>query len=345
MHESTKRLLFLAGLTAAWLVPGLVTLAVLVARLRPSYRDGWRLQLTAATGLRAEFSALEHPLPRTVRLPRVTFRDPLGGDLRADCESLLVAHGAADQWQVQADTASIGIDTLRAWADRLAWELSQPRYETLPARHIAANRVLIYRQNETVWRGASFRGGIIHRDGLTGFRATCRPAEDDPDLPPIAVQITVRRQGSDRGERETTVDTGGRYLPLELCRAFLGWNPQVGIEAQADFKGTITVRASRGSLAHVPFAPDPNFEETLVSGELRCIWKLPPPGPGVDAGDQPPPVMRVTLDRLQLQNGQPVDGRATVVEARGLPPTAVEGLFHRLISGNAVPTQPTVSRP
>ncbi|MGQ9823183.1 MAG: hypothetical protein ACUVQK_15080 [Thermogutta sp.] len=345
MHESTKRLLFFAGLTAAWLVPGLVILAVLVGRLRPSYRDGWRKQLTAATGLHAEFSAVEHPLPRAVRFPKATFRDPLGDNLKADCESLLVTHGAADEWQVQAEAASISIDTVRAWADRLARELSQPRSETVPAWRITADHVLIHRQNAALWRGAAFRCGILHRDGLPGFRATCRPVEDDPDLPPIAVQITVRRQGSDRREHETTVDTGGRYLPLELCRAFLGRNPQVGIETQADFKGTISVRVWGGTLAHAPFAPDPNSEETIVSGELRCLWKLPADGTGGEAGNAPPPAMRIRLDRLRLQNGQAVDGKATVVEARGLPPSAVEDLFYRLVSGSATPAQPTVSPP
>lgn len=345
MHESTKRLLFLAGLTAAWLVPGLVILAVLVGRLWPSYRDGWRRQLTAATGLHAEFFALEHPLPRTARLPRVTFRDPLGGNLKADCQSLLVTHAAADEWQVQAEAASISIDTVRAWADRLAWELTQPRSETDPAWRIAADHVLIHHQNEALWRGTSFRCGILNRDGLPGFRASCRPLEDDPDLPPIAVQITVRRQGSDRRERETTLDTGGRYLPLELCRAFLGQNPRVGIEIQADFKGTITVRVSGGTLAHAPLAPDPNCEETTVSGELRCVWKLPADGTGGEAGNETPPAMRIHLDRLRLQNGQAVDGKATVVETRGLPPSAVEDLFYRLISGNATPARPTVRRP
>ena len=336
MHEGTKRLLFLGGLLAAWLLPGLAILAVLLGRLRPSYQDGWRMRLTSATGMHAEFPALEHPLPRTVRLPRITFRDPLRDDIQADCESLVVRHAASHEWSVRTETVLLSTLAIRAWADRLAAELTLPRHDPAASWRISADRIVVSRRDEVLWRGASFLGWTAVQDGLPVFRATWRAAEDDSRLPPISLQIGVRRGnigGTIGGlERTAMLDTGGRYLPLELCRAVLGRNPRVELDAQADFKGRILVRGTQDSPPGTPFAPDPILDETIVSGELRCDW-------GPDSGvpdrrprserpeNDSPAVIRVSMDRLRLQNGRAVDGKATLLEARGASPDILERLF------------------
>lgn len=336
MHEGTQRLLFLGGLLAAWLVPGLAILALLLGRLRPAYHDGWRVQLTSATGMHAEFRTLEHPLPQTVRFPRVTFRDRLRNDIQADLESLVVMEGADRSWNARAETVHLNARTIRAWSDRLANELTQPRHGTPPSWRISADRVIIRRQDAVVWSGASFRGWTAIEDGVPVFRATWRAAQDDPDLPPVSFQIAVRPGNSDGTERLTMIDTGGRYLPLELCRAALGRNPQLSLETHADFKGSMTVRRTEGSPADTPLAPDPILEETLISGELRCVWDLRADAPDGRPRSETPGMVRITLDRLRMLNGRAVDGKADVVEASGVSSEAVNGLFYRLLGGNAI---------
>lgn len=336
MHEGTRRLLYLGGLLAAWLVPGLAILAILLGRHRPAYRDGWRMQLTSATGMHAEFPTFEHPLPSIVRFPRVSFRDPLYDQLQADFESLVVTAGTTHKWNARTESVLLDVRTLRAWCDRLAAELTQPSTHTPPSWQISADRVIIRRQDEVLWRGASFRGWTAIEDGRPVYRATCRAAGDDPQLPPVSFQLVVRRGNSQNTERMTMMDTGGRFLPLELCRAALGRNPQVALEAQAEFKGAMIVRGTEGLPADTPFAPDPILEETVISGELRCVWHQRANPADGEPRSEKSGMMRIQLDRLRLRNGRAVDGAASVVEAKGISSEAVSGLFHRLLGDDAI---------
>lgn len=336
MHEGTKRLLFLSGLFAAWLLPCFAILAILVGRIRPAYHDWWRMQLTAATGFRAEFSTLEHPLPQTVRLPRATFRDSLRNELRADCESLVLTTDSDLVRSAWARTVQLDAGTLRAWADHLARRLAQPPFGPAPSWRISADRVLVTRGTEIIWRGAAFRGWTALQEGWPAFLATCRPDAGGSDTPPISIRIAVRPTNSGGLERVTTLDTGGRRLPLDLCRAVLGQNPLRDTETRTEFKGTITVRATEGMPARTPFAPDPNFEETLVSGELHWGRNLRSGEYRTQSHDEPSGVVRIAMDRLRLQNGRAVDGKAAVVEADGISPEAVNGLFFLLIGGETI---------
>ncbi len=345
MHEGTRRLLYLGGLIAAWSVPGLAILAILVGRLRPAYRDGWRMQLTAAMGMHAQFPTLEHPLPRTVRFPRVTCRDHLRDDVQADFESLVVTVSSACNWNARAETVHLDVRTLRDWCDRLAVAWTQSHPDTPPSWRISADRVIIRGQGEVLWRGTSFQSRTAIENGSTVLRATCRAAEDAPDLPPVSLQLAVRRGNAGGMERLAMIDTGGRRLPLELCRAALGRMPRVKLEAQADFAGSMIVRTWAGEPADAPFAPDPISEETVISGELRCVRQRNADTADGKPSDEEPGMVRIRLVRLRLRNGRAVDGTAGVVEANGVASEAVAGLFHRLLGGHAISDAPAAPAP
>ncbi|GEM_PF-4922186 len=334
MHEGTKRLLFLAALIAAWLVPGGLLVAVVAARLRPSYYDAWRDRLTSATGLNAGFSALEHPLPGTVRWPRLTFQDALNQDRYADCDTVVVSLRHSGQWNVRAATIRLTPQALQPLAAQLAHLRSRSAPGPATPWRIEVDRVLFVRDGKVLWCGTALLAQRTIQEGEPVFRATWLAENDDFRLPPVSLQIVVPRETTDHTAVVTTLDTAGRHLPLELCRAACGQNPQITFFSTAAFNGQMTVRRVDGLAASTPFAPDPILEETIVSGELRCVWNAVP-GPTPEAAtSRPPAQLRISMNRLHLQNGRAVAGSASVTQAVGIPPDAVETIFYQLL-GNA----------